>query len=385
MTEHPSELEHRVTPVELFFDLVFVFAFTQVTTLMTDDPTWTGLGEGLMVLAALWSVWAAYAWLTNVADPDEGPARGAMLVAIGATFIAALAVPDVFGEHGVLFGVAFLIVRVMHVVLYALAGRGNRDLLAAVLRITPTTVATAGLIIAAGFTDDGLRIALWLAALAVDYVGPLLTGVSGWRVHPGHFAERHALIMIIALGEAFIAMGVSATGTEIDSGTIFTVLLGLVVATSMWLAYFDFFSIRAEGVLHEREGAERNAVARDIFTYLHLPMVAGIVLVALALKKTMANVDDALDVVPAFGLFGGSALYLLAYVGIRLRLTRSLSRGRSVAAAAFLVLWPVAVAVPALAGLALATLVWVLLHAYEFVWWRDARAETRALRLTANS
>ncbi|MDX6424438.1 MAG: hypothetical protein QOI67_1909 [Gaiellaceae bacterium] len=385
MTEHQSELVHRVTPVELFFDLVFVFGFTQVTTLMTDDPTWSGLGEGLLVLAALWSVWAAYAWLTNVADPDEGPARGTMLVAIGATFIAALAVPDAFGEHGVLFGVAFLIVRVMHVALYALAGRGNRDLLGAVLRITPTTVAAAGLIIAAGFTDDGLQIALWLAALAIDYVGPLLGGASGWRVHPGHFAERHALIMIIALGEAFIAMGVSATGTEIDAGTIFTVLLGLVVATSMWLAYFDFFSIRAEGLLTERAGAERNAVARDLFSYFHLPMVAGIVLVALGLKKTLADVDDALDVVPAFGLFGGSALYLLAYVGIRLRLTRRISGGRFVAAAGFLLLWPVAIAVPALAALAIATLVWVLLHVYELVWWREARAETRALRLTANS
>ncbi len=385
MTEHQSELVHRVTPVELFFDLVFVFGFTQVTTLMTDDPTWSGLGEGLMVLAALWSVWAAYAWLTNVVDPEEGAARGAMLVAIGAAFIAALAVPDVFGEHGVLFGVAFLIVRVMHVVLYALASRGDSDLLGAVLRITPTTVAAAGLIIAAGFSDDGLRIALWLAALVIDYVGPLLSGASGWRVRPAHFAERHALIMIIALGEAFIAMGVSATGTEIDGGTILTVLLGLVVATSMWLAYFDFFSIRAEGVLSERAGDERNAVARDLFSYLHLPMVAGVVLVALALKKTLADVDHALDAVPAFGLFGGSALYLLAYVGIRARLTHSLSRGRSVATGAFLLLWPVAVAVPALAALALAALVWVLLHAYEFVWWREARAETRALRLTANS
>ncbi len=385
MTEHQSELVHRVTPVELFFDLVFVFGFTQVTTLMTDDPTWSGLGEGLMVLAALWSVWAAYAWLTNVVDPEEGAARGAMLVAIGAAFIAALAVPDVFGEHGVLFGVAFLIVRVMHVVLYALASRGDSDLLGAVLRITPTTVAAAGLIIAAGFSDDGLRIALWLAALVIDYVGPLLSGASGWRVRPAHFAERHALIMIIALGEAFIAMGVSATGTEIDGGTILTVLLGLVVATSMWLAYFDFFSIRAEGVLSERAGDERNAVARDLFSYLHLPMVAGVVLVALALKKTLADVDHALDAVPAFGLFGGSALYLLAYVGIRVRLTHSLSRGRSVATGAFLLLWPVAVAVPALAALALAALVWVLLHAYEFVWWREARAETRALRLTANS
>ena len=220
MTEPQSELEHRVTPVELFFDLVFVFAFTQVTTLMSDDPTWSGVGKGLMVLAALWSVWAAYAWLTNVVDPDAGPARGAMLVAIGATFIAALAVPDVFGDHGVLFGVAFLIVRscTSCSTRSRAAGTGTCLRPCCGSRRRP---GDAGLIIAAGFADDGLRIALWLAALVIDYAGSLLIGASGWRVHPGHFAERHALIMIIALGEAFIAMGVGATGTEIDAGTIF--------------------------------------------------------------------------------------------------------------------------------------------------------------------
>jgi low temperature requirement protein LtrA len=380
MTEHGWEHEHRVTPLELFFDLVFVFAFTQVTTLMSDDPTWSGLGDGLLILAAMWWAWVGYAWLTNAVDPDEGAVRGALLVAIGAMFIAALAVPDAFGDHGVLFGVAYLIVRVMHVTLFALAGRGNRDLLRAVLRITPPTVAAAGLIIGAGFADDRLKPALWLAALVIDYVGPLYAGTTGWSVHAGHFAERHALILIIALGEAFIAMGVSASGTGIGAGVIVTVVLGLLVATSMWLAYFDFFSIRAERMLSDLSGAERNALARDIFSYLHLPMVAGVVLVALAMKKTVAHVDDALDTIPALGLCGGSALFLLAFSAVRFRVSRSLSRGRSITAVVFVLLLPVAVAVPALVALALATAVWVLLHAYEFIWWREARAETRALR-----
>jgi low temperature requirement protein LtrA len=150
MSDQHTEHEHRVTPLELFFDLVFVFAFTQVTTLMSDDTTWGGLGDGLLILAALWWAWAGYAWLTNAVDPDEGVVRGAMLVAITAMFVAALVVPDAFGAHGVLFGVAFLIVRLMHVALFALAGRGDRDLLSAVLRITPSTVVGAGLIIAAG-------------------------------------------------------------------------------------------------------------------------------------------------------------------------------------------------------------------------------------------
>ena len=380
MSDQNPEHEHRVTPLELFFDLVFVFAFTQVTTLMSDDTTWGGLADGLLILAALWWAWAGYAWLTNAVDPDEGVVRGAMLVAITAMFVAALVVPDAFGPHGVLFGVAFLIVRVMHVALFALAGRGDRDLFAAVLRITPSTVIGAGLIIAAGFVDGGLKPALWLLALTIDYVGPLVSGVSGWRVHPGHFAERHGLILIIALGEAMIAIGVGVGDTQISAGVILTAVLGLVVATSMWLAYFDFFSIRAEQMLSERSGAERSALARDAFSYLHLPLVVGIVLVALAMKKTVAHVSDPLDTIPALGLFGGSALYLLAYAGIRLRVSRTLSRGRFITALVFIALLPAAVAIPALAALALATAVWVSLHAYEFIWWRQARAETRALR-----
>jgi low temperature requirement protein LtrA len=381
MSDQHTEHEHRVTPLELFFDLVFVFAFTQVTTLMSDDTTWGGLGDGLLILAALWWAWAGYAWLTNAVDPDEGVVRGAMLVAITAMFVAALVVPDAFGAHGVLFGVAFLIVRLMHVALFALAGRGDRDLLSAVLRITPSTVVGAGLIIAAGFVDGALKPALWLIALSVDYFGPLVSGASGWRVHPGHFAERHGLILIIALGEALIAIGVGVGDTRISAGVILTAVLGLVVATSMWLAYFDFFSIRAEQMLSERSGPERNALARDAFSYLHLPLVIGIVLVALAMKKTLAHVEDPLDTIPALGLFGGSALYLLAYGAIRIRVARTLSRGRSVTAIIFVALLPVATAVPALVALALATAVWVSLHVYEFVWWREARAQTRALRV----
>jgi low temperature requirement protein LtrA len=381
--EQYAEHEHRVTPLELFFDLVFVFGFTQVSTLMSDDPTWSGLGNGLLILAALWWAWVGYAWLTNFVDPDEGAVRGAMLVAIIAMFVAALAVPDAFGGEGVLFGVAFLIVRLMHIALFVHAGRGDRDLLMAVLRIAPSTAIGAGLIIAAGFVDGGLKPVLWLVALSVDYLGPLVSGVSGWRVHPAHFAERHALILIIALGEAFIAMGVGASHKEIGPGVILTAALGLVVATSMWLAYFDFFSIRAHQMLAERSGTERSALARDVFSYLHLPLVAGVVLVALAMKKTLADVGEALDVIPALGLFGGSALYLLTYAAVRLRVARTLSRGRSVAAVAFIALLPVAVEVPALAALALATAVWVSLHAYEFIWWREARISTRALRTPA--
>jgi low temperature requirement protein LtrA len=374
------EHEHRVTPRELFFDLVFVFAFTQVATLLADDPTFAGIGRGVLVLAALWWAWTAYAWFTNIVDPEENIIGAALLVALMAMFVAALVVPGVFHDDGVLFGAAFLIVCALHAALYAFVGRGNPDLLGAVLRLAPWTLSGATLILVAGFLD-GARIWLWLAALACAYVGPLLSGSTGWLLHPSHFVERYGLVLIIALGEAFIAIGIGATGIGIGLGEIVAAILGLLVATSFWLAYFDFFSIRGEQFLRDSQGVERVALARDAYTYAHFPMIVGVVLFAFAMKSTVAHVGDELDSVTAFALCGGCALYLLTFSAIRIRIERRvrLSRGRFVAALALLLLLPLATMVPALAALALVTAVWVGLHAYELVWWRAARAESRSV------
>ena len=385
MSEQHAEREQRVTPLELFFDLVFVFGFTQVTTVLSDDRTWSGLGHGLLILAALWWAWAAYAWLTNAVDPTEGALWGAILVAMAAMFIAALAVPEAFGRHGVIFGVAFLIVNLMYLALYALGARNDRDLLAAILRSAPAALAGSTLIVAAGFVDGWLRPMLWLAALAVGLFGPLLGGTSGWRVQPAHFVERHGLIMIIAIGESFVAIGLGARSTELSAGVIVASVLALVVATSFWLAYFDFFSIRGQQLLADRSGTERTALARDVYTYLHLPVVAGIVLFAFAMKTTLAHVGAELDTISAVALCWGPALYLFAYVTLRFRVARTLGGGRLVAAIACGLLLPLALVLPALAALTLVAAVWVALHAYEIIWWREARAQTRALRLPASA
>src|SRR5438093_5550885 len=314
MSEQLVEREQRVTPLELFFDLVFAFAFTQVTTVISDDPTWRGLGHGLLILAALWWAWAAYAWLTNTVDPGEGAVWGAILVSMAAMFVAALAVPDAFSRHGVVFGVAFLIVNVMQLTLYALAALGDRDLTAAILRSAPSALAGFALIIVAGFVDGGLRPLLWLIAVAVGLFGPLLAGIGGWRVQPAHFVERHGLIVIIAIGESLIAIGVGARSTGLTAGVVLGAVLGLIAVSSFWLAYFDFFPIRAQQLLTDRSGVERTALARDAYTYLHLPMVAGIVLFAFALKTTLAHVGDELDTISALALCGGASLYLFASV-----------------------------------------------------------------------
>jgi low temperature requirement protein LtrA len=381
--ELQAEREQRVTPLELFFDLVFVFALTQVTTVLSDNPTWSGLGHGLLILGVLWWAWAAYAWLTNTVDPGLGAVSAAMLVAMAAMFVAAIAVPDAFGSHGVLFGVAFLIVTVMHLTLYALSARRDPDLLAAILRIAPSSLVGAALIIVAGFVDGGLKPILWLAALAVVFFVPLFLGISGWRVQPAHFVERHGLIVIIAIGESLIAIGLGERDSGISTGVIVAAVLGFAVTASFWLAYFDFFTIRAQQILTDRSGVERAALARDVYSYLHFPMVAGIVLFAYAMKTTLADIDGELATIPALGLCGGPALYLFAFVALRVRVSRTLRGGRLIAAVALALLWPVAVVVPALVALMLVAIVWVGLHAYEIIWWREARAQARALRVPA--
>jgi low temperature requirement protein LtrA len=378
VSELRVEREHRVSPIELFFDLVFAFAFTQVTTLWLEQSSWTGLGRGLLVLAVLWWVWASYAWLTNAADADAGIVTATLLFATAASFIAALAVPEAFGAHRLLFAVALFIVLSGFVGLYVVVGRKEPELLAAVLRVARTLVPAAGLILAAAFVPAGYETALWTLALIVGFIGPQLGGLSGWRVEPAHFAERHGLIVIIAIGESLSAIGFGARNTHLGAAVITAVVLGLVVAASFWLAYFDFASGGVERRLAERRGLRRTAFARDAYTYAHLPMVAGVVLFAFAMRTALQRVHETLSVGPAVALCCGSAIYLLAFVALRWRTSRTLGRGRPIAATALALTTFAAVAVPALAALALVALVWLALHAYELIHWREERARRRS-------
>jgi low temperature requirement protein LtrA len=380
MSEQAVEREHRVTPLELYFDLVFAFGFTQVTSLMSADPTWAGLGHGLLILAVLWWGWVSYAWLTNTVDASRDALLVAILIAMGAMFVAALAVPEAFGRHGVVFGVAFLIVAVMHLALQALAARNQPGLLDATMRLVPSSLGGAALIIVAGFVHGSAKTALWLVALVIAFGLPLFGSLDGWRIAPAYFVERHGLIVIIAIGESLIGIGIGARGTNLDAEVIVTALLGFTVASSFWLAYFDFFTIRIQQLLTERQGAARTRLARDVYSYLHLPMVGGVVLTAFALKKTLAHAGHELGTVAAFALCFGSAVYLFSFVAVRLRVSGNIRGGRTVAAFAFVAAFPVALHVPALAALAIVAAVWTTLHLYELVWWREERAEARALR-----
>jgi low temperature requirement protein LtrA len=381
--EHEHDAEHQVTPLELFFDLTFVFAMTQVTILLADDPAWGGVLRGMLVVAALWWAWSVYAWLTSAMDVDEGGVRLAMLASMGAMFGVALAVPGAFGDDAVLFGLAYLLVRVLHLVLSVIVGRDDPDRRGALLRFTPTAILGASLLVLAGFLEGNERIAVWVVALAIDYLGPVVIGVGrGWMIAAEHFAERHGLIILIALGESIIAIGVGA-GLELDTGVMVAAGLGIVVVSALWWLYFDVAAIFAQRRLVQAKGLELHRLALHAYSYLHLPMVAGIVLFALGLKTTLGHVDEALGTVPAVGLCGGAGLYLIGLVAFLFRTTGRIFRRRTVGAAVLLGLIPVAVAVPALAALGLVSAVCTLVVAWEVLRYREDRIRVRHPELAA--
>jgi low temperature requirement protein LtrA len=375
--DEPVEAEQEVTPLELFFDLVFVFAITQVTGFVSADATWTRLIEGLAILAVLWSAWEAYVWLANSAASDEGAVRVVLLFAMGAMLILSLAVPRAFGGDGLVFGVAYFVVRAAHLCAYLIVARGDPQLRGVVLRLATTVLPGAALLVVAGALDGTAQALCWVGALAIDYGGLMVRGVEGWRVAAKHFAERHGLIVIIALGESIVALGVGAGGLELDAGLITAALLGIAIASAMWWAYFDFVALIAERRLRTAPRDEQVRIARDSFTYLHLPMVAGIVVFALGVKKTLAHVDHELDAVPAVALCGGAALYFLALSAFKRRNIGSFNLPRLVAASALIVLAPVATAIPALLAVALVAAISVGLVAYEFVAYAEARDRIR--------
>ena len=380
MSEERAQAEHRVTNLELFFDLVFVFAITQVTAFLADDLTWGGLVRGMAILAALWWTWAAYAWLTNTLDPEEGAVRIAMFSSMGAMLVVALAVPHAFDVDGVVFGIAYFIVRVLHLVLYAIAGRDDPDLMGAILRIMPSAMLGASLIVVAGFLDGPPQMVAWAIALVIDYGWLLVTSMRGWRIEVDHFVERHGLIIIIALGESIVAIGIGTHGMALEAEVIAAALLAMTVACALWWSYFDWVIYLSQARLAEETGESRAVLARDLYSYLHLPMVAGIVLFALGVKTTLGHVHDPLDVISAFGLCGGLALYFAAHVAHRLRTGGGWGHGRPVATVLLVALVPVAAIVPALVSIALAATVCAGLIAYEALRYPQARAWIRGHR-----
>jgi low temperature requirement protein LtrA len=367
----------RVTPLELFFDLVFVLAITQCTALMSHHPSWSGLAQGLLVLGMLWWAWVGYAWLTSVIDPEEGAVRLVMFGAMAALLIVSLCVPEAFGHLALVFALTYGAVRVAHIGLFMLASPEDDALRHSVLGLAASTTVAIVLLAAASLFDGLAQGALWALALFLDMAGPYFFGSEGWKLVPGHFAERHGLIVIIALGESIVAIGVGAAGA-LTFGIGTSAVLGVALAAALWWVYFDIVAIVSGRRLVDAEpGRVQNEMARDSYSYLHLLIVAGIVLVALGLKKTIGHFDDHLDAVPAFALLGGVATYLLGLVAFRYRHVHTVNRQRLLLAVILLILVPVATELPALVALAIANLLLWAMIAYETRGYGEGRRQVR--------
>ncbi|WP_199506224.1 low temperature requirement protein A [Geodermatophilus sp. TF02-6] len=388
----PTDEGHTVTTLELLFDLVFVFAITQVTAFMADDLGWRGVLRGLVMIALLWWAWCSYAWLGNQARADEGVVRAGVLVAMAAMFFVALAIPEAWNDRGaglhapLVLAVALAVVRLGHLGVYTVAAAGDSGLRRQLRRTAVPVFTAAALLVVGALLGGPAQTGLWALALVVDYIGVYAAGAGGWRLPaPRHFAERHGLIVLIALGESIIAVGVGVTDLPLTVPIAATALLGLTVTVALWWTYFDVVAPVAERVLREQPAAQRPRLARDSYTYLHFPMIAGIIYLALGLKKVAQYVGDTgshtltdpLSATPLWALFGGAAAYLLGHLAFRERNIGSINRPRAVVVLLLLLAPLGARHLPALAALGLLTLLLVGLVAYEVVHFAEARAAVR--------
>jgi low temperature requirement protein LtrA len=367
----------RVSPLELFFDLVFVLAITQCTALMAHDVSWTGLAGALVVLGLLWWSWVGYAWLTSVVDPDEGAVRAVLFAAMAALLVVSLAVPGAYGDLALTLVVAYTAVRAAHIALFVLASRDDPGLRHSVLGLAVSTAIGSGILVAGALAHGDARLALWAAALAFDMGGPLFIDASGWRLVPHHFAERHALIVIVALGESIVAIGLGAEA-GVDGGVVAAAVVGIAAACALWWLYFDVTSVAATARLADiGDVRDRNRLARDGYSYLHLPLVAAVVLMAFGMKTTLAHVGDPLHWEAGVALVGGAALYLFAHVAFKARVLGAPGTPRLVAAVALLACIPIAHEADALVTLGIVTAVLWSLIAYEVIHYAAHRDEIR--------
>ncbi|MBF5043551.1 low temperature requirement protein A [Aggregicoccus sp. 17bor-14] len=366
----------RNTALESFFDLAFVFVFTQVTRVLTDHPTWLGLAQATALMLALWWSWCTYSWLTSgLAAHEVIFARLMVLGAMVPLMLGAMAIPTAFGQGGLLFGLSYFAVRVLHLSLYALATRGEREKQRAVWRLAPGFLGGSLLLVAAGLVHGVPKALLWAAALGVDYATPLARDTSGLTIHAKHFAERYALVIILALGESIAGIGIDAP--DLRWRTLLGAALTVVVAAALWWTYFDYTHHGATQLLQRAQGRERSRLARDAFTYLHLPLVAGILLVADGLDHVIVHPEASLDTVPALALSGGAALYLLGLTGFRLRNVGEWSVPRLVAGLGALALYPLMHAASGLVSVAALAALLVGLAAVEALFPNRHRRKVR--------
>jgi low temperature requirement protein LtrA len=326
--------ERRTTPVELLWDLVFVFAITQVTTLLRHELSWGGLAKGMLVLALVWWAWAAFVWAANAQPETERTVTVTLLVATAFIFVAGLALPYAFRNHAPLFAVSYAVVRFLHLALYADASKKGNAEWSAIAGFAVTVAIGMALLIAGALAHGGVRIALWVVAVAIDYAGPAwltrerLRGLQ--RVAVAHFAERNGLFVIICLGESVVAIGAGAANESLNAARVAAVTLCLLVTIGLWWTYFDELAERAQQRLRDHE--DPVLAASDAYSYIHLLVIAGIIIFAVGARLLVHLGDAALPTAGRLALCGGIALYLIGQVAFGLRMLGSVDRLRLAAA-----------------------------------------------------
>jgi low temperature requirement protein LtrA len=383
----PTSEDDTATTFELFFDLVYVFAMTEVTGYMVHAHDALGVLQGLLVLALLWWTWCAYAWLGNQARADTGIVRGAMAVAMAALFVVALTIPEAWHDaEGGLYGplvlvVAYLIVRCVHLSVYAVAARGDPGLRRQLAISWGPTVAGAVLLVTGVLLGGQLQTLFFAGALLVDWGGIYLTSREGnWRIHSTpHWNERHGLFIILAIGESVVAIGVGAAGQPISTPLLAAGVLGIVAALCLWWLYFDIVSRAAEHQLRDAQGQARVWMAIEAYTYGHFPIVAGIIVGAVGVEGVLAHAGDGKPLGLFYGaaLYGGFALYLAGHLLFKQRMYSALSVPRLVTVGVLLLALPAAALLPPLVGLAGLVLILGVLIALETRRYAELRAGVR--------
>jgi low temperature requirement protein LtrA len=373
-----AEAERKTSYLELFFDLVFVFAFTQVTVLILEDTSAAGFARAILVLAMVWWAWSAYTWMTNAIEVENAVTRLIVFAAMTAAFFMALAVPHAFADEAAWFAVAYFVVRILNSALYSWGARDDPVLLRSLARLVPWFFVAACVALAGGFVAADMRGWVWLASLAIDVVGTLTVARVDWRVSPSHFAERFALIVIIALGESIVSIGVATSGLERDTTYAFSVIVAFAGVAALWWAYFDFTALAAERSLRRAAPLARGPLARDVFTYFHFPMVLGIILYAVAAKKTLEHPLDPLSRPGRWALGLGIAIFLSGFVLARFRVVRRVAWERVAAAALALVAALALRGTDAILTLGVVVAILALSVAVEAARLRELRASLRA-------
>jgi low temperature requirement protein LtrA len=356
--------ERRTSPVELLWDLVFVFAITEVTTLLAHDVSWERFGQALLVLALVWWAWSAFVWAANAEPTESDVLRNCLLAGTVLIFISGLAVPRAFGTESLLFAATYAAVRFLHLAVYVDASRRGNASRSAIAGFAVTVVIGMALLIAGAVASGWARALLWTLAVAIDYAGPAwltrerLRGLQAVAV--AHFAERYGTFVIICLGESIVAVGagIETTKQHFDAGLVLSATLPVLVAIGMWWTYFDRTAEAAQARLREHQ--DPVLAAADAYSYLHLAIVAGIVIFAGGVKLVVHDpISAPMPDAGRLAMCGGAAIYLLGLAAFRLRILGESSLERVGAAVALMVLylaggglpaWSVGVLIAAVVG-----------------------------------